>query len=242
MSEMPTESPATGDPEVEALLKVLNEQGELKEYSFGDAFVSALQRELAGLDPSCSDPFALNRLLENPMAARYMAVLLLGLNKPFRVSVRVPGYAWRTYVTNKHRVLVDALRWKYERFTLSRVPAAERLTGRRKVVHLTPVCAMKPVTAEEAVTLIQSRGLRPAHPIEGFQLANRRPDLLQGPAPVTILGRSLCLRQWPDQGREDPLPAFYLTLWGNKNGLTTYLEPTQGRVYPAYNLFLAAEL
>lgn len=228
--------------EVEAFLRVLNEQGGLREHSFGDAAVSALQRQLAGLDPSGSDPFALNRLLENPMAARYMAVLLLGLNKPFRVSVRVPGYAWLTYVTNKDRVLVDALRWKYERFALSRVPLAERLTGRRKTVYLTLVCAMKPVTAEEAVALIRSRKLRPAHPIEGFQLANRRPDLLQGPAPVTILGRSLRLRQWPDQGREEPLPTFYLTLWGNKSGLTTFLEPTQDRVYPAYTLFLAAEL
>lgn len=184
-----------------------------------------------------------------------MAVLLLGLNQPFRVSVRVPGYAWLPYVMNKDRVLVDASRRKYERFVLSHVPKAQRLTGRRKAVRLTFVCVTEPVTAEEAVAFIRSRGLRPAHPIEGLQLADQRPELLCGPAPITILGRSLRLRQWPVPRemtarqrrrqkrlqRREPLPVYYLTLWGNKNGLTTYLEPTKDRIYPAYTLFLAAE-
>lgn len=257
MSEKPTEPLKSGDPEVEALIKLLNEQGGLDNGpSFGDAVVRALRNQLATLDPVRTDPFVLNRLLENPMVARCMAVLLLGLNQPFRVSVRVPGYAWLPYVTNKVRVLVDASRRKYERFVLSHVPKAQRLTGRRKTVRLTFVCAMKPVTAEEAVAFIRSRGLRPAHPIEGLQLADKRPDLLCRSVPITILGRSLRLRQWPvlkgmtarqrrqqkRRQRREPLPVYYLTLWRNKDGLTTYLEPTKDRVYPAYALFLAAEL
>lgn len=240
MSEQASGKPPTiGDQELEELSRLLKET---EKYSFGSAVVSALRGQLAELDSAGRNPFALNRLLEDPRATHYMAALLLGLSQPFTVSVRVPGYAWLPYVTNKHRVLVDGDRRRYERFALNRVPLSEHLTGRRKRVRLTFVCPAKSLTAAEAIAYIKHRGFRPAHPIEGFELAKRCPDLLMGPSPVTILGRSLCLRRWPDQECKEPLPSYYLTLWGNRQGLTTYLEPTDdSRTYPDYALFLAAE-
>ncbi len=203
--------------------------------SFGDVVMAALSSQLRRDHPDRAN--LVGRLLEDPEALSRLAAHLVGTRSPvYRVHVHT--YAWSEFRAGGGARLGVQHGRSFEQFSLNYVPVRERLYGPRNV-ELTFVCLGTEAAAPQVELELQRRGLRAAHPIEGFELAKRFPKLLAGPAPITSIGCSFGLsaeRHVPGHHRR---PRFYLTLWSNGGHPTTYFEEVD-RTFPAYHLFLAA--
>ncbi len=202
--------------------------------SFGDVFVDALRAQIREEYPS--ELRNVGRLLEDPTALRRMVTELRELRPKF-TKVWVPTYHWHEAMQLQGCKNVHPDR-DFLRFAPEYCPRRHRLYGPRQV-RLTFVCLAREVTLAEARQGIGERGLRPAHPIEGFMLAQRRPDFLLGPAPITTVGRTLGPARHLPADVARTFPRVLLTFSSAQGRPITYLEMAN-QTLPAHHLLLAA--